>query len=46
MDSIFKDKAKEEGVSVTDLDILVVLVIRLLRRDFSRLINGMEPVKL
>jgi hypothetical protein len=31
MDSIFKDKAKEKGVSVIDLGILVVLVIRLIR---------------
>jgi hypothetical protein len=46
MDSIFKDKAKEEGASITDLEILVVLVIRLLRRDFNRLVNRMEPVEL
>ena len=46
MDSIFKDKTEEEGVSVTDLEILVVLVIRLLRRDLNRLVNGMEPVEL
>jgi hypothetical protein len=30
MDSIFKDKAKEEGTSVTDLEILIVLITRLL----------------
>jgi hypothetical protein len=46
MDSIFKDKAEEEGASVTDLEILVVLVIRLLRRDLNRLVNRMEPVEL
>jgi hypothetical protein len=46
MDSIFKDKAKEEGASVMDLEILVVLVIRLLRQDFSELINGIKPVEL
>jgi hypothetical protein len=46
MDSIFKDKAKEEGASVTDLEILVVLVTRLLKQDFSRLINRIEPVEL
>jgi hypothetical protein len=46
MDSIFKDKAEEEGASVTDLKILVVLVTRLLKQDFSRLVNGMEPVEL
>jgi hypothetical protein len=46
MDNIFKDKAEEKGVSVTDLKILVVLVIRLLRRDLNRLVNGIEPVEL
>jgi hypothetical protein len=46
MDNIFKNKAKEEGISITDLEILVVLVIRLLRRDFNRLVNRMEPVEL
>jgi hypothetical protein len=46
MDSIFKDKAKEEGASITDLKILVVLVIRLLKRGLNRLVNGMEPVEL
>jgi hypothetical protein len=44
--SIFKNKAKKEGVSVTDLKILVVLVIRLLRQDLNRLVNGIEPVEL
>jgi hypothetical protein len=46
MDNIFKDKAKEKGVSVTDLEILVVLVTKLLKRDLDRLINGIEPVEL
>jgi hypothetical protein len=46
MGSIFKDEAEEEGVSVTDLEILVVLVIRLLRRDLDKLVSGMEPVEL
>jgi hypothetical protein len=46
MDSIFKNKAKEEGANITDLKILIVLVIRLLRRDFNRLVNGIEPVEL
>jgi hypothetical protein len=41
-----KDKAKEEGVSVINLKILVVLVIGLLRQDLNRLVNGMEPVEL
>jgi hypothetical protein len=31
---------------VTDLEILGVLVIRLLRRDLDRLVNGIEPVEL
>jgi hypothetical protein len=46
IDSIFKDKAREEGVSITDLNILVVLVTRLLKQDLSRLVNGIEPVEL
>jgi hypothetical protein len=46
MGSIFKDKAEEEGTSVTNLEILVVLVTRLLRRDFNRLVNRMELVEL
>jgi hypothetical protein len=46
MDSIFKDKAKEKEVSITNLKILVVLVIRLLRQDLNRLVNGIELVKL
>jgi hypothetical protein len=46
MNSIFKNKAEEEGASVIDLKILVVLVIRLLRQDLNRLVNGMEPVEL
>jgi hypothetical protein len=46
MDSIFKDKVKEEGASVTDLEILVVLITRLLRQDFNRLVNRMELVEL
>jgi hypothetical protein len=46
MDSIFKDKAEEEGVSVINLEILVVLVTRLLKRDLDRLVNGIELVEL
>jgi hypothetical protein len=46
MDSIFKDKVKEKGVNITDLEVLVVLVTRLLRQDFNRLVNGIEPVEL
>ena len=46
MDSIFKDKAEEEGASVTDLKILVVLIIRLIQWSLNELVNGMEPVEL
>ena len=46
MDSIFKDKAKKEETSVTDLEILVVLIIRLLRQDLSRLVSRIKLVKL
>jgi hypothetical protein len=46
MGSIFKEKAKKEGASITDLEVLMVLVIRLLKQDFNRLINGIEPVEL
>jgi hypothetical protein len=46
MGSIFKNKAEEERASVTDLEILVVLVTRMLKQDLSRLINRMEPVEL
>jgi hypothetical protein len=46
MDNIFKNKTEEEGASVTDLKILIVLVIRLLKRDFNRLVNRIEPVEL
>jgi hypothetical protein len=45
MNNIFKNKAKEEGVSVTDLKVLIVLVTRLLKQDLNRLVNGMEPVE-
>jgi hypothetical protein len=46
MDNIFKDKAEEEGASITDLKILVVLVTWLLRQDLNRLVNGIKPVEL
>jgi hypothetical protein len=46
MDSIFKNKAEEEGINVTDLKILVVLVTKLLRQDLNRLVNGIKPVEL
>jgi hypothetical protein len=44
--SIFKDKAEEEGASVTDLEILVVLVTRLLKQGLSRLVEGIKLVEL
>jgi hypothetical protein len=44
--NIFKDKAKEKGVNVIDLKILVVLVIRLLRQDLNGLVNEIKPVEL
>jgi hypothetical protein len=46
IDSIFKDKAEKKGASVTDLEILVVLVTRLLKQDLDRLVNRMKPVEL
>jgi hypothetical protein len=46
IDSIFKNKAEEEGVSITDLEILAVLITRLLKQDLNRLVNGIEPVEL
>jgi hypothetical protein len=46
MDSIFKNKAKEEGTSITDLEILVVLITRLLKQDLNRLVKGIKPVEL
>jgi hypothetical protein len=46
IDSIFKDKAEEERASITDLEILVVLVTRLLKQDLNRLVNKMELVEL
>jgi hypothetical protein len=44
--NIFKDKAEKEGTSVIDLEILIVLVIRLLRQDLNRLISGIKLVEL
>jgi hypothetical protein len=46
MDSIFKNKAREERVSIIDLKILVVLVIKLLKQDFNKLVNRIKLVKL
>jgi hypothetical protein len=31
---------------ITDLEILVVLITRLLKQDLDRLVNGIEPVEL
>jgi hypothetical protein len=41
-----KYKPRKPMTSVTDLEILVVLVTRLLRQDLNRLVNGMELVEL
>ena len=41
--SIFKDEDDKEGDGVTDL---VLLVLRILRRDLSELIGSIEPVDL
>jgi hypothetical protein len=46
MNSIFKDKAEEEGISVIDLGVLVVLVTRLLKQDLNRLVKEIKPVEL
>jgi hypothetical protein len=46
MGNIFKDKAREKKVSVTNLEVLVVLVTRLLRWDLNRLVNRIKPVEL
>jgi hypothetical protein len=46
MGNIFKDKAKEEETSIINLEILVVLVIRLLKQDLDRLVKEMELVEL
>jgi hypothetical protein len=43
---IFKNKAKEEGANITDIEILMVLIIRLLRRDLNKLVNRIELVEL
>ena len=42
MDQIFKDKAKNKGVSITDL---VLLVLWLLREDIQEVIDSIELVK-
>jgi hypothetical protein len=44
--SIFKDEAKEERVSIINLEILTVLVTKLLRQDLNKLVNGIKPVEL
>jgi hypothetical protein len=46
MDNIFKDKAREERASITDLNILVVLITGLLRQDLDRLVNKIELMEL
>jgi hypothetical protein len=46
MDSIFKDKAKEEEASVTNIRILEVLITRLLRQELNRLVKEIKLVDL
>ena len=43
MEWIFKDKAKKEGASVTDL---VLLILQLLREDIQKVVDSIELVKL
>ena len=42
MGSVFKDKAKEERASITDL---VLTVLQLLREDLQAAVDFMEPVE-
>jgi hypothetical protein len=42
----FKNKVKKEKASVTNLEVLVVLITRLLRQDLNRLVNRIKLVKL
>jgi hypothetical protein len=44
--SIFKNKVKEERVSITDLGILEILITRLLGLELNRLVKEIKPVKL
>jgi hypothetical protein len=46
MGNIFKNKTKKGGVSVINLKILTVLVIRLLKQNLNRLVKGIELVEL
>ena len=43
IDWIFKNEAKEEGASVTDL---VLLALRLLREDIQIIVNSIKLVEL
>jgi hypothetical protein len=43
---MLKGYGQELNIIITDLEIPVVLVTRLLRRDLDRLVSGMEPVEL
>ena len=40
------NKDSDSSSIVMDLEILMVLVTRLLKRDLDRLVNGIEPVEL
>ena len=46
MDSIFKDKTEEKRASITDLEVLVILITKLLKQDLNRLVEEIELVKL
>ena len=43
MEEVFKDKTKERGVSITDL---VLTVLQLLRRDLQAAVDFIKPVEL
>ena len=43
VDWTFKDEAEEEGVSITDL---VLLALRLLREDIQEVVDSIELVEL
>ena len=42
VDWTFKDKAKEEGVSITNL---ILLALQLLREDIQEVVDSIKPVK-
>jgi hypothetical protein len=46
MNSIFKGKAREKRVNITDLWVVKVLITRLLRQELSRLVREIKLIKL